>query len=212
VIRVLLVDDHPALRAGLESMLSVAEGLEVVASAAGGREGVELAAKLAPDVVLMDLEMPDLDGAAATRAILAAERGRHAPAGRGSAVVVLTSFGDRPRILEALDAGATGYLLKDAEPEEVVRAVRAAANGDAPLDPRAAREVLSAQRETPPDLTLREREILGLVAAGHANKVIALRLGISHKTVRNTLSGACRKIGATDRTQAALWAQRSGLA
>ena len=127
-------------------------------------------------------------------------------------MVVLTSFGDRPRILEALDAGATGYLLKDAEPEEVVRAVRAAANGDAPLDPRAAREVLSAQRETPPDLTDREREILGLVAAGHANKVIALRLGISHKTVRNTLSGACRKIGATDRTQAALWAQRTGLA
>ncbi|MBE2314642.1 response regulator transcription factor [Solirubrobacter sp. CPCC 204708] len=109
-------------------------------------------------------------------------------------------------------ADATGYLLKDAEPEEVVRAVRAAAAGDAPLDPRAAREVLSAQREMPPDLTEREREILGLVAAGHANKVIALRLGISHKTVRNTLSGACRKIGATDRTQAALWAQRSGLA
>ncbi|MDA0181972.1 response regulator transcription factor [Solirubrobacter phytolaccae] len=204
MIRVLLVDDHPALRAGLESMLSVADGLEVVASAAGGREGVTLAASSRPDVVLMDLEMPDLDGAAATRAILAADDGVR--------VVVLTSFGDRPRILEALDAGATGYLLKDAEPEEVVRAVRAAANGDAPLDPRAAREVLSAQRETPPDLTEREREILTLVAAGHANKVIALRLGISHKTVRNTLSAACRKIGATDRTQAALWAQRSGLA
>lgn len=204
MIRVLIVDDHPALRAGLEAMLSVAEDLEVVGSAAGGRKGVELAETAAPDVVLMDLEMPDLDGAAATRAILGADPGKR--------VVVLTSFGDRPRILEALDAGATGYLLKDAEPEEVVRAVRSAANGDAPLDPRAAREVLSAQRETPPDLTEREREILCLVAAGHANKVIALRLGISHKTVRNTLSGACRKIGATDRTQAALWAQRSGLA
>ena len=204
MIRVLLVDDHPALRAGLQSMLGVAEDLEVVGSAAGGREGVELAARVRPDVALMDLEMPDLDGAAATRAILAADAAVR--------VVVLTSFGDRPRILEALNAGAIGYLLKDAEPEEVVRAVRAAANGDAPLDPRAAREVLSAQRETPPDLTHREREILGLVAAGHANKVIALRLGISHKTVRNTLSGACRKIGATDRTQAALWAQRTGLA
>jgi DNA-binding NarL/FixJ family response regulator len=204
MIRVLLVDDHPALRAGLQSMLGVAEDLEVVGSAAGGREGVELAARVRPDVALMDLEMPDLDGAAATRAILAADAAVR--------VVVLTSFGDRPRILEALNAGAIGYLLKDAEPEEVVRAVRAAANGDAPLDPRAAREVLSAQREVPPDLTEREREILGLVAAGHANKVIALRLGISHKTVRNTLSGACRKIGATDRTQAALWAQRTGLA
>ena len=223
MIRVLIVDDHPALRAGLRSMLAVADDLEVVGSAAGGREGVQLAAALKPDVILMDLEMPDLDGAAATRAIVAAgtapagsppgrSRQPNEPEGRGSAVVVLTSFGDRPRILEALDAGATGYLLKDAEPEEVVRAVRAAANGDAPLDPRAAREVLSAQRETPPDLTDREREILGLVAAGHANKVIALRLGISHKTVRNTLSGACRKIGATDRTQAALWAQRTGLA
>lgn len=204
MIRVLLVDDHPALRAGLQSMLAFAEDLEVVGSAAGGREGVELAARTHPHVVLMDLDMPDLDGAAATRAILAADAVVR--------VVVLTSFGDRPRILEALDAGAIGYLLKDAEPEEVVRAVRAAANGDAPLDPRAAREVLGAQRETAPDLTEREREILGLVAAGHANKVIALRLGISHKTVRNTLSGACRKIGATDRTQAALWAQRTGLA
>ncbi len=127
-------------------------------------------------------------------------------------VVVLTSFGDRPRILEALDAGATGYLLKDAEPEEVVRAVRAAANGDAPHRPAGRPRGALRTAQTPPDLTIREREILGLVAAGHANKVIALRLGISRKTVRNTLSGACRKIGATDRTQAALWAQRSGLA
>ena len=129
-------------------------------------------------------------------------------------MVVLTSFGDRPRILDALAAGAIGYLLKDAEPEELIRAVKAAANGDAPLDPRAAREVLAAQRDRRrgADLSDREREILALVAAGHANKVIALRLGISHKTVRNTLSAACRKIGVTDRTQAALWAQRTGLA
>jgi DNA-binding NarL/FixJ family response regulator len=201
VISVLIVDDHPALRAGLESMLSACTGLQVVGSAGGGAEGIALAASLKPDVVLMDLEMPDVDGAGATRAILAQD---------GSVrVVVLTSFGDRPRILEAIDAGATGYLLKDAEPSVIERAVRAAAVGDAPLDPRAAREVL-AEREGP-DLTDREREILSLVAGGHANKVIALRLGISHKTVRNTLSGACRKIGATDRTQAALWAQKAGL-
>jgi DNA-binding NarL/FixJ family response regulator len=206
MIGVLIVDDHPALRAGLEQMLATDDGLAVLASAAGGREGVEHAARHRPDVVLMDLEMPDLDGAAATREIRAAVP--------DAKIVVLTSFGDRARILEALDAGAIGYLLKDAEPEDIVRAVRAAANGDAPLDPRAAREVLADQRDRPaaPELSEREREILALVAAGHANKLIALRLGISHKTVRNTLSAACRKIGASDRTQAALWAQRSGLA
>ncbi|WP_354697698.1 Transcriptional regulatory protein LiaR [Paraconexibacter sp. AEG42_29] len=206
MIRVLVVDDHPALRAGLAQLLAGAADLEIVASAAGGREGVALAAEHAPDVVLMDLEMPDLDGAAATRVILAAD-----PAAR---VVVLTSFGDRPRILEALAAGATGYLLKDAEPDELIRGIRSAADGHAPLDPRAAREVLEARRTPAPaaDLSAREREILALVAAGHANKVIALRLGISHKTVRNTLSAAFGKIGVSDRTQAALWAQRSGLA
>ncbi len=155
--------------------------------------------------MLIDLEMPDLDGAAATRRIVAEN-----PAAR---IVVLTSFGDRPRILEALEAGAVGYLLKDTEPDELLRAVRAAAAGDAPLDPRAAREVLAARRDRDAivELTDRERQILTLVAAGHANKVIALRLGISHKTVRNTLSAACRKIGVTDRTQAALWAMRAGL-
>ncbi len=205
MIGVLIVDDHPALRAGLEQMLATDGDLAVLGSAAGGREGVELATRHAPDVVLMDLEMPDLDGAAATRAIHASVP--------DAKIVVLTSFGDRGRILEALDAGAIGYLLKDAEPEDIVRAVRAAANGDAPLDPRAAREVLADQRARPAtaDISEREREILALVAAGHANKVIALRLGISHKTVRNTLSAACRKIGATDRTQAALWALRAGL-
>jgi DNA-binding NarL/FixJ family response regulator len=206
VIGVLIVDDHPALRAGLEQMLEASGDLEVVGSASGGREGVALAKARQPDVVLMDLEMPDLDGAAATREILTQDT--------GAKVVVLTSFGDRSRILEALDAGAIGYLLKDAEPDDLVRAVKAAANGDAPLDPRAAREVLADQRDRPAarEVSEREREILALVAAGHANKVIALRLGISHKTVRNTLSAACRKIGATDRTQAALWAQRNGLA
>jgi DNA-binding NarL/FixJ family response regulator len=204
VIGVLIVDDHPALRTGLAQMLETADDLRVVGQAAGGQAGVRDAARWEPDVVLMDLEMPDLDGAAATRAIVARDA--------SAKVVVLTSFGDRERIMEALDAGAIGYLLKDAEPDELIRAVRAAAAGDSPLDPRAARELLAGQRARPADdLSAREREILALVAAGHANKVIALRLGISHKTVRNTLSAACRKIGATDRTQAALWARRSGL-
>ena len=206
MIGVLIVDDHPALRAGLEQMLATDEGLAVVASASGGREGVEHAARHRPDVVLMDLEMPDLDGAAATREIRAT-----VPEAK---IVVLTSFGDRARILEALDAGAIGYLLKDAEPEDIVRAVRAAANGDAPLDPRAAREVLADQRDRPaaPDLSEREREILALVAAGHANKVIALRLGISHKTVRNTLSARCARSARATARRPRCGAQRNGLA
>ena len=205
MIDVLIVDDHPALRAGLTGLLEADGDVRVVAAAGGGEQGVALARELRPDVVLIDLEMPDLDGAAATRRIVAEN-----PAAR---IVVLTSFGDRPRILEALAAGAVGYLLKDTEPDELLRAVRSAAAGDAPLDPRAAREVLAARRDRDAivELTERERQILTLVAAGHANKVIALRLGISHKTVRNTLSAACRKIGVSDRTQAALWAQRAGL-
>jgi DNA-binding NarL/FixJ family response regulator len=205
VIEVLVVDDHPALRAGLTGLLEADGDVRVVASAGGGREGVVLAAEHRPDVVLIDLEMPDLDGAAATRRIVAAN-----PAAR---IVVLTSFGDRERILEALEAGAIGYLLKDTEPGELLRAVRAAAAGQAPLDPRAARELLASRRDRDATavLTDREREIVALVAAGHANKVIALRLGISHKTVRNTLSAAFAKIGVSDRTQAALWAQRAGL-
>jgi DNA-binding NarL/FixJ family response regulator len=206
VIDVLIVDDHPALRAGLAGLLEADGDVRVVGSAGGGEEGVALAREHRPDVVLIDLEMPDLDGAAATRRIVADDP--------GARIVVLTSFGDRPRILEALEAGAVGYLLKDAEPDDLLRAVRAAAAGDAPLDPRAAREVLAARRDRDAavELTERERQILALVAAGHANKVIALRLGISHKTVRNTLSAAFGKIGVTDRTQAALWAQRAGLA
>jgi DNA-binding NarL/FixJ family response regulator len=206
MIDVLIVDDHPALRTGLRQVLEATGELRVVGAARDGEEGVRLAAATRPAVVLMDLELPLLDGAGATRAILDADPGVR--------VVVLTSFGDRPRILEALAAGAVGYLLKDAEPEEIVRAVRAAAAGDAPLDPRAAREVLEDRRTaaTAAALTERERQIVALVAAGHANKVIALRLGISHKTVRNTLSAACVKLGVTDRTQAALWAQRAGLA
>jgi len=205
VIDVVIVDDHPALRAGLAGLLEADGDVRVVAAAGGGEEGVVLAREHEPDVVLIDLEMPDLDGAAATRRIVAEN-----PSAR---IVVLTSFGDRPRILEALEAGAVGYLLKDTEPDELLRAVRAAAAGNAPLDPRAAREVLAARRDNDAtgQLTERERQILVLVAGGHANKVIALQLGISHKTVRNTLSGAFAKIGVTDRTQAALWAHRAGL-
>jgi DNA-binding NarL/FixJ family response regulator len=181
------------------------DGVELVGAAANGEEAVALAAERQPDVVLMDLEMPELDGIEATRRIKA-ERPE-------VAVVILTSFSDRERILDALDAGAAGYLLKDAEPEELARAVAAAARGDAPLDPRAARALLSARRATSPadSLSEREREVLLMVAEGLPNKVIAQRLSISEKTVKAHLTSVFRQIGVTDRTQAALWVERTGL-
>jgi DNA-binding NarL/FixJ family response regulator len=201
VIRVCLVDDHPTFRAGLRALLESAD-VEVVGEASGGAGAVDCARTNQPDVVLMDLAMPEVDGVEATRRMR-----REFP---DVPVVVLTSFSDRPRIMDALDAGAVGYLLKDADPDELVRGVHAAAAGQAPLDPRAAAEVLAVRRGTgrPDALSAREADVLRLVAAGHANKVIALRLGISEKTVKNHLSTVFQKIGVSDRTQAALWAHR----
>jgi DNA-binding NarL/FixJ family response regulator len=201
VIRVCLVDDHPTFRAGLRALLESAE-IDVVAEASGGAGAVECVRRHAPDVVLMDLAMPEVDGVEATR--------RLAEEAPGTPVVVLTSFSDRTRIMDALDAGAVGYLLKDADPDELVRGVHAAAAGQAPLDPRAARELLEARRgpARAEALSARESDVLRLVAAGHPNKVIALRLGISEKTVKNHLSTVFQKLDVTDRTQAALWAQR----
>jgi DNA-binding NarL/FixJ family response regulator len=205
VIRVLLVEDHAVVRAGLAQLLGGAEGIEVVGAAADGAEAVKLAEAHAPDVILMDLSMPVMDGIEATRRICDRD-----PAAR---VVVLTSLTDRPRILGALDAGAMGYLLKDAEPGELFRGIRAAAQGDAPIDPRAARELLSDRiaDRAGPGLTERERAVLTLVGSGLPNKLIATRLGISEKTVKAHLTNVFRAIGVTDRTQAALWAQRHGL-
>jgi DNA-binding NarL/FixJ family response regulator len=201
MIRVCLVDDHPTFRAGLRALLESAD-VEVVGEAAGGAGAVECAKANHPDVVLMDLAMPDVDGVEATRRLR-----RELP---DIPVVVLTAVSDRPRIMDALDAGAVGYLLKDADPDELVRGVHAAAAGQAPLDPRAAAEVLAVRRDTgrPDALSVREADVLRLVAEGHANKVIALRLGISEKTVKNHLSTVFQKIGVSDRTQAALWAHR----
>jgi DNA-binding NarL/FixJ family response regulator len=205
MIRVLLADDHAVVRTGLERLIAATEDLEVVGAAADGAEAVELAGRHTPDVVLMDLEMPRVDGIEATRRILAGESGAH--------VVVLTSFSDRDRILDALDAGAVGYLLKDAEPEELLRGIRSAARGESPLDPKAARSVLEARATARPavDLTARELEVLKCVAAGLPNKLIARRLEISEKTVKAHLTRVYQAIGVTDRTQAALWAQRNGL-
>ena len=201
MIRVLLVEDHAVVRAGLERLLGAAGDLEVVDCAADGDEALALVQTHEPDVVLMDLSMPRLDGAAATRQINAAH-----PDVR---VVILTSFSDRERILDALDAGAVGYLLKDAEPDEIVRGVRAAARGESPLAPKAAHEVLRArERRATVGLSAREREVLALVADGLPNKLIARRLGISEKTVKAHLTRIFQQLGVTDRTQAALWARQ----
>lgn len=205
MIRVVIADDHAVVRTGLAQLVSTFDGVELVGAAANGEEAVALAAEREPDVVLMDLEMPVLDGIGATRLI----RESHP----GVAVVVLTSFSDRERILLALDAGAAGYLLKDAEPEELAKAIRAAARGDAPLDPRAASALLSARRSAAPAdaLSEREREVLLMVVDGLPNKLIAQRLAISEKTVKAHLTSVFRTIGVSDRTQAALWAERNGL-
>ncbi len=204
MIRVLLAEDHPVVRAGIESLLAVAEDIEVVGAVGDGEEAVARAAELEPDVVVIDLSMPRLDGIAATARIVAERPGAH--------VVVLTAFADRERILGALDAGALGYLLKDAPPEELIGGIRAAARGESPLAPKAASELLAARagrREA--DLTGREREVLALVADGLPNKLIARRLEISEKTVKAHLTRVFDRIGVTDRTQAALWARRHGI-
>ena len=204
MIRVLLADDHVLVRKGLERLLRGITDIEVVGAAADGSEAVELALRERPDVVLMDLEMPVLDGIEATRRITAEVE--------GAAVVILTSFADRERILQALDAGAVGYLLKDAEPDELVRGIYAAARGESPLAPRAAHAILRARSEEQSiTLSPREREVLALVAQGLQNKHIARQLEISEKTVKAHLTNVFAQIGATDRTQAALWAQRNGI-
>ena len=206
--RVLIADDHGVVREGLARLLPTADDLEVVATAADGAEAVALYDEHRPDVVLMDLSMPEVDGTEATRRIVGSNP--------EAAVVILTSFSDREQILAALDAGAIGYLLKDAEPAELIDGVRAAARGESPLHPKAARELLT-QRDAgvpppaEPDLTTREREILVQLAHGLPNKRIALDLGISEKTVKAHVTSIFNSLGVTDRTQAALWAREHGI-
>jgi DNA-binding NarL/FixJ family response regulator len=206
VTRVLIADDHGVVREGLARLLPTADDLEIVGTASDGAEAVTLYEEHRPDVVLMDLSMPDVDGTEATRRIVASNP--------EAAVVILTSFSDRERILAALDAGAIGYLLKDAGPAELIDGVRAAARGESPLHPKAARELLT-QRDAPqaaePDLTARENEILALLAKGLPNKRIALDLGISEKTVKAHVTSIFNSLGVTDRTQAALWARERGI-
>jgi DNA-binding NarL/FixJ family response regulator len=205
VIRVLIADDHGVIRDGLGRLISALPDMELVGTAGDGAEAVDRVHDLEPDVVLMDLDMPKVDGIEATRRVLADRP--------GTAVLVLTSFSDRPRILGALEAGACGYLLKDVASDEVAEGIRAAARGESPLDPRAARTILTARAEPDPlsSLSSREREVLGLLLDGLPNKLIARRLEISEKTVKSHLTRIFREIGVSDRTQAALWAERQGL-
>jgi DNA-binding NarL/FixJ family response regulator len=201
VTTILLVDDHHLVRAGLASLIDSADDLHVVGQAANGQQAIELAAALTPDVVLMDLSMPEIDGVETTRRLLAIHRTAN--------VVVLTSFSDQERVADALAAGAVGYLLKDCEPRDLLAAVRAAAQGHAPLDPRVAKALLPSAEPARPadDLSPRELQVLRLVTSGLANKQIARRLDISESTVKAHISSVFRRIGVTDRTSAAVWAR-----
>jgi DNA-binding NarL/FixJ family response regulator len=207
MITVALVDDHAIVRRGLEQLLQGVDDIEVVGSAGDGAEAFEMVREVSPDVVLMDLQMPGVDGVTATKNILEAFP--------DTKVVVLTSFSDSGRIVGALDVGAVGYLLKDTEPDDLISGIRAAARGESPLHPRAARELLTARRGPggagPVELTPRETEVLTMVRQGLANKQIARRLGITERTVKAHLSSAFQRIGARDRTQAAIWAERNGI-
>jgi DNA-binding NarL/FixJ family response regulator len=209
---VLIVDDHAVVREGLRTFLELQDGIQVIGEAADGEQAVERALALEPDVVLMDLVMPGLDGVGAMRSLQ-----ERVPASR---VIVLTSFLDDERLMPALEAGAAGYLLKDVEPAELARAVRGAHAGEAPLDPTVAARLLrllSSRRGTSaPDgaeqLTRREREVLALIASGHSNKRIARELDIAEKTVKTHVGHILAKLGVSDRTQAALLAVQRGLA
>ncbi len=201
VTRILVVDDHQLVRAGIVSLLEGAEDLDVVGEAADGEQAVEMASATSPDVVLMDLSMPIMDGVTATRALLDARP--------EIAVVVLTSFADQARVAEALAAGAVGYLLKDSHPRDLLAGIRAAAAGHAPLDPRVARSLLPSGRAPDPAAALshRELQVLRLVTKGMANKQIGRALGISEHTVKVHLGSVFRQIGVGDRTSAAMWAR-----
>jgi len=205
MITILIADDHELTGMGIRQFLANQSDVEVVGMAVDGAMAVDLASELRPDIVLMDLVMPELDGVEATRRITA-----QLP---GVRVLVLTSFSDRERILDAIDAGAVGYLLKDAPPDDLLRGIRAVARGESPLSPKAAQALLAARKERveAQDLSPRETEVLILVANGLANKQIARELGISQKTVKAHLVSVFQRIGVSDRTQAAVWAHRRGL-
>jgi NarL family two-component system response regulator LiaR len=209
VIRVLIVDDHAVVRRGLRTFLELQHEIDVVGEAEDGDEAVAAVEELGPDVVLMDLVMPRVDGIEAIRQV----RERR-PATR---VIALTSFVDDDKLFPAVRAGAAGYLLKDVQPQDLVAAIRTVHGGESLLHPAAAArlmaEVASGDERAAPAslLTPREREVLVLIARGLPNKVIARDLGVSEKTVKTHVSNLLGKLGLTDRTQAALYAVREGL-
>ena len=205
-IRVLIADDHPVVRQGLRTYLELQPDIVIAGEAGGGFEAAAQAERLRPDVVLLDMVMPEGDGIEALRRI---RSGRGAPR-----VVVLTSFPADDRVLEAMRAGAAGYLLKDAQPAELLAAIRSAHAGGSPLHPDAAARLVGELRHPQAaaiELTAREREVLELLARGMPNKAIALRLSLSEKTVKTHVSAILRKLDVTDRTQAALRAVRERL-
>ncbi len=208
-IRVLLADDQRVVREGLEMLLGLLPGIEVVGTAADGEEAVRLAVARAADVVLMDLRMPRVDGIEATRRLADAR-----PAAR---VIALTTYADEPTVLSALRAGARGYLTKDAGADEISRAISAVARGEAALDRAVQHHVIGAvaQGETtalPDGLTPREAEVLVLIAEGLSNQEIADRLVVSQATVKSHVNRVFAKAGVRDRAQAVSYAYRSGLA
>ena len=199
-IRLFLVDDHPLVRAGLATLIGSTDDLAVIADAGNGEQAVEFAVEHSPDVVLMDLTMPGIDGVEATRRLLV-ERPT-------TAVVVLTSFRDNTRVVEAMRAGAVGYLLKDCEPVELFAAIRAASRGDSPIDARIAKALLPSTVPSARDiLSAREAQVLRLITRGLSNKQIGAELGIAERTVKVHVGNVFRRIDVADRTSAAMWAR-----
>lgn len=208
-IRVLIVDDHEIVREGLETLLSEETGVSVVGQATNGVEAFALAADLQPDVILMDVMMPELDGIEATRRI----RG----AGLTAQILVLTSFADDHKVREAIEAGAIGYLLKDVLKADLLRAIQAAAQGKPTLHPEAQSYLMRqvSAPAAPPiksNLTDRELDVLRLIASGQSNKEIAVTLHLTEGTIKGYVSAILAKLGVADRTQAALYAVKHGLA